>query len=308
MTYDKEQFINIQRLLGYKKGLEPKPIGKQYLILSKLLFTLPENKKTGLPSISLDEVISGTKAFYQEHFTLHDILMLNASSLEKLEQGKLGSATIEELTAATISTSPFNLPIFLTEGHSMTGKSYKGVLSPQVSKGKDVKFPATFFKISLGKELTPLSIATYSHEISHTQTESNPGITEDYHNKEVISIFLEKVNALELDPTGQILRKSERMRYRHLLEQISVVYNHLNGGQKFDFKTVLEASMYVESALKAEKLFDMYQQARKPKEKTRILKDIQSVFDAKLSTEELLEKHQITANKGCDLTLTKRHL
>ncbi len=306
--YNIEQFINTQKTLGYKTGFKPKPLNKSYIMLAKELFALPENNKTGLPTIPIDEVITGTKAFYQEHFTLHDILMLKNTDLEKIKQGNSVCVDLEKITSATISTSPFSLPVILISGHSMVGKEAKGVLTPQDSTIKNVKLPVTFFDISLGDELTPLSIATYTHEIAHTQIESNPGITEDFHNKEVITIFLEKVNALELDPTGELLRISERIRYRDLLENIIIVYAYLNGSEDYDYVTVLESSMYIESTLKAEKLFDIYQQARKPKERSRILRDIQSVFDAQLTTERLLNKYQVTANKGCDPSLTKRHL
>ena len=42
-------------------------------------------------------------------------------------------------------------------------------------------------------------------------------------NKEVISLFIEKLVALELDPTGELLRLSERNRFRYISELKSIL-------------------------------------------------------------------------------------
>ena len=120
--------------------------------------------------------------------------------------------------------NPFDLPITLVDGHSMIGEVKKPMLLiPDKHFIKDAK--VGFSEISLGKELTRLSIATHIHEIGHTQTESIKGYAESYLNKEVVSIFLEKLAALELDPTGNLLRLSERNRYKFICESYLVLNN-----------------------------------------------------------------------------------
>ena len=66
--------------------------------------------------------------------------------------------------------------------------------------------------------------------------------------------------------------------------------------------------MYVKSILFAEKLFDMYQNERKQKNKDKYFYQIQDVFDGKIQVEDLIRSRNITPVQTQDLSLLKRHI
>ena len=66
--------------------------------------------------------------------------------------------------------------------------------------------------------------------------------------------------------------------------------------------------LYVKSTLYAEKLFDMYINERKPKNRDKYFYEIQDLFDGKITVEDILNRREITFAKAQDLTLLKRHM
>jgi hypothetical protein len=56
---------------------------------------------------------------------------------------------------------------------------------------------------------------------------------------------------------------------------------------KLDDETRLTSSIYIQSTLLAEKLFDLYINERKQKKKDSYIYNIQDVFDGKITVEEL---------------------
>lgn len=162
-----------------------------------------------------------------------------------------------------------------------------------------------FSHINLGKQLTELSAGTLVHEIAHSQQEQNIGYAEDCLNKEIISIFLEKVVALEMDPTGELLRISELTRFNDVLGH----YYRLSSNKGLLSEEIyIEDLMYIKSTFYAEKLFDMYLNERKQKNKDKYFYQIQDVFDGKITVEELIQSRNITPAKTQDLSLLKRHI
>ena len=303
---EREIFLNNQKISGYRSGLLPKKLNNQYLQLFKNIMYLPPNRLQELTSITEEKLRFITQEFYKKYFKLHDIQILDNKNSYQNSIADIAnrSKTFEQVTGSIGTLSPFYLPIhYLHTDDPMTAITEKGIIY-----GDNLESPIIFEGISLCNNLSLLSIPLYTHEISHTQTESTPGYAEDYHNKEVISIFLEKVAALELDSTNHLLHLIEKMRYRSLQENIKALNSFHNGDPTISFTAATESSMYIESTLKAEKLFDIYQNARKPKEKVRILSAIQNIFDGQMTVEELLQKNQVTAAKGADLSLTRRHL
>jgi hypothetical protein len=166
-----------------------------------------------------------------------------------------------------------------------------------------------FARIVLGNKLTKLSAATHAREVAHSHTEGIKGYAEHYLNKEVISLFIEKLAALEVDPTGEILRLSERNRFKFISELKMVILNP-ELAMKFNVtkEQILEAQMYIQSTLYATKLFDEYQKARKPKDKQRIIDGIQAVFDGRITVEEMLANRGISYGQIKDTSLIRRHI
>lgn len=313
-TFTQEDVSNLKlAILGYKKDTKPLPNIKGFSQIENLINDLKLPEKLDLPPISLEEVKTGAKAFYDKYFTIHSISLLPIKTLQD-NYGRIislpdGPTIAESYNSLTTDISPFDLPIELVEGQSMIGNVKKAlIITPAVGFKENINIP--FSHIELGNNLTQISTATYIHEISHTQTESIPGYTESYYNKEVISIFLEKLAALEQDPSGNLLKISERTRFAYCSELIKYLKatDMLKRMKQYDNDQALDATVYLISTLYATKLFDIYQNARKPKERTRILSSIQDVFDGKQTIEELLSKAGITQGQIKDINLVKRHI
>lgn len=313
-TFTQEDVSNLKlAILGYKKDTKPLPSIKGLSQIENLINNLKLPEKFDLPSISLEEVKTGAKAFYDKYFTIHSISSLPIKTLQD-NYGRItslpdGPTIAEHYNSLTTTISPFELPIEIVQGQSMLGSVKKAlILTPAAGFKENINIP--FSHIELGNNLTQLSTATYIHEISHTQAESIPGYTESYYNKEVISIFLEKLAILEQDPSGNLLKVSERARFAYCNELIKYLKatDMLKRMNQYSYEQALEASAHIISTLYATKLFDKYQNAKKTKEKTRILSSIQDVFDGKQTIEELLSKEGITQGQIKDINLVKRHI
>lgn len=296
--------------LGYKKGVEKVDIGRGYEQLSKLLAKLKPSDLMCLSSVALDEVKRDAVAFYEKYFSLHEVQHITLDEFDVFKKN-ISKDTLEAYRTyynLLRNASVFDIPVKLVDGHSMIGQLKKSlIILPREFVPEDVGIMVPISHIELGKDLDKLSSCTYVHEIAHTQQESHPGYAESYLNSEVISIFLEKLSALEKDPTGQLLLVSERKRFMYLASLISQLsldgkLYHLTEKEKMD------SMVYIQSGLLAEKLFDMYLQERKPRKKDAYIYDIQDVFDGKQTVEDMLGKRYIKLNQCKDLNLIKRHM
>jgi len=302
----RKMYLEQQKVFGYTEGFDILPIDyKLARIFSYLLsLNLPANGYLKRQSVSMEQIKKEAAKFYEKYFDLHDIYCCSESLSTLLPKGgEINDEFLSQLTAARVTKSPFDLPITSTFGHAMVGETRKNVLlTSDLEFSK--KLGVYFNGISLGNNLVDLSIATYIHEIAHVQTESVIGYARNLHNKEVISIFLEKIAASELDKKGNLLKISEKYRLRALFDYLCILANQ----EKIDFISLLTSSIYIESTLKAEKLFDMYQRCVTKKDKLKIMQQIQYIFDGQMTVEELLENNGITYDNSCDLELIKRHL
>lgn len=310
---DLEKLKLKNELFGYKKNNQILRDTKGLEQVEKTISVLPECTRVNLPEISLEEVKSGARTFYGRYFTLHEVATLSVNTLMEnqayITQSTTGAEIAEKMNALCTFKNPFDIPVDLIEGHSMIGETYKPVIICAAPGFKE-RFLGPFSQITLGNNLTTLSIATYIHEIAHVLTESHIGYTEDFYHKEIISIFLEKVAALELDPSGELLRLSERIRFRNLADLLNV-YKNINTIIRLgliDAVTLFTNSCYIESTLLATKLFDNYQKLRKPQQKEKLLEKIQQIFDGEITVEDLLASERITMAQAKDISLIKRHI
>lgn len=303
--------------LGYKKGIESLNLNNSYNQLIKELQDLGNYELPKFESISFDEVKKAAFDFYKKYFNIHNIKYINEDMLnsESFCQGDLtvGEAIklLNDFYSLAKEVSPFDLPIELVDGHSMFGEVRKPlIVIPDDDFNKemisDENRVIPFSKILLGNDLTQLSSATLIHEIGHVQQESIPGYAESILNKEVLSIFLEKLAALELDPSMELLKASEKNRFSHLLYSIrNVKINNL--AHNLTQEELLRSYIYIQSTLFAEKLFDLYLNERKQKKKDKYIYEIQDVFDGKIQVEDMLNQHDVTLQKAKDINLVKRH-
>ena len=224
------QFETKMDYLGYDKKVGKINVRKGYEPLIRLLGQLNSNQVMALAPVSLEEAKKEAVAFYSKYFSVHDIKKVLMEDLrgiqKKVQLGDItGIEAYKQYFQLLKEVSPFDLPVKLVEGHSMIGEIKKALMiipKEFIPENTGVMIP--FVNIELGKELDELSSSTYVHEIAHTQQESHPGYAKSYLNKEVISIFLEKLSALEKDPTGKLLLMSERKRFLYLANVISTLY------------------------------------------------------------------------------------
>lgn len=264
------------------------------------------NGMASMPRIELDSIINETMQFFRKYFDIHDIYYLNVDNLRKnsenISMSKNQVEAYQKYYSIMRKTSPYNIPIRLAEGHSMIGEVQKPIiLIPSEEEYQLEQIP--FSQIMLGNKLTKLSTSTYIHEIAHTQIESIPGSTQVYLNREVVSIFLEKLSAYEADPTGNLLKISERMRFIFWSSNVDILTSKKTDSREKQ----IDAMVYIQSTLLAEKLFDMYLRSSK-EQRTSYIYDIQDIFNGKKTVEEILEKRDITFTNSKDLKLVLRHI
>lgn len=311
MTQEMNQFKMRLDYLGYK-GINLDNIS--FKKFGNFINVMPKSDKKSfasllsLPTLSLEEVRELTKSFCQKYFSLSDISYVSLDQLKSnmkfITSTNSTSEFYNRINSFLIKSNPLDLPIHLVEGHSMVGNIEKPLMiTPLEPQGNNRQ--VYFSHISLGKQLTQLSAATLIHEIAHSQQEKNIGYAEDYLNKEIISIFLEKVAALEMDSTGELLRISELTRFYDVLNHYYSL--SLKKGIISDASDV-DDLLYVKSTFYAEKLFDMYLNERKQKNKDKYFYQIQDVFDGKITVEDLIQSRNITPAKTQDLGLLKRHI
>lgn len=261
-----------------------------------------------LSTLSLEEIRKKTKEFCEKYFNLHDINFSTIESIGNVSTQISISATPEEVYKIINSTmekkSPLDLDIKLTDGHAMTGRIVKPI--PLIENMlNDKNREMCFSRIEIGKQLNSLSVGTLVHEVAHAEQEQNIGYAEDYLNKEIISIFLEKVNALEIEPTGNLLKLSERTRLTDLLNRYASL---LTNPKSLTELQKIDNLMYLKSILYAEKLFDLYLNERKQKNRDKYFMGIQDVFDGKITVEDMVRSKNITTANSQDLGMLKRHL
>lgn len=311
MNKNMEQFNLKLNYLGYK-GINIDRVSlNSFSNFIKIMPTIDKTaliSLTNLPDLSLDEVRELTKVFCEKYFSLHDISYVGIDKLQK-NMGFIGASNnsreiYDRVNSTLTMINPLDIDIKLIDGHSMVGQTIKPIIIVP-SSTNDENRKVYFSNIELGKQLTKLSVGTMVHEIAHLEQEQHIGYAEDFLNKEIISIFLEKVVALEMDPTGELLKISEKMRFNDVLKHYYIL--HLNKGQ-LSKESHVEDLLYIKSTFYAEKLFDMYLNERKQKNKDKYFYEIQDVFDGKITVEDLIRGRNISTTKALDLSLLKRHI
>ena len=282
-----EMLVQKLKLFGYEpfKHID---VNKTILELYPFLQNLPENGMVRELFISSKKMFEDANAFISRHnFHLHAINYVDAETMLKQMQGVTSiEDALSRINGLITRISPLELPITWTPEHTMAGEIQKPLmLIPDDTYLREA--PICFSTILLGNNITKISPATYIHELTHSQLESQKGIVRDYHNKEVLSIFMEKVVAAEQAPKAFAI--SDRMRLRALLENMILWYMNRNNHKVI----TVDQETYIISILKAYNLYDLYNTSSKDI-KREILLYVQKVFNGELTVEDLLTKFHIT--------------
>lgn len=296
MAVDAVKSIRMKlELYGYKRGRNVMEFSPVLMQVFGSLYGAPDKSMIRGFKCATKDIVPQAKAILDKYFTMHDVSYVSEEGftgiLSKYADPTTGSIDAsrlnelaEEIEAAHKVVSPFELPIKLVKGHSFFGQTRKPIA---LVDDKDflAKHPVGFAYVVLGDNITLLSVATYVHELVHSQLESIKGSCTNFHNREVLSIFMEKFVACELDPSGELLRVSEYMRNKDLLENIALLKL---GAPEVSRDQLLESTVYVTSALKADELFNKYRNGSE-EVRTSILSGIQNIFDGSSTVEEFLD-------------------
>lgn len=157
------------------------------------------------------------------------------------------------------------------------------------------KLPICTKEINISGNCDENSKLMYVHEMSHALLNKNKGSYSMAFNKEALSIFMEKVAALDLDESGKLLE------LKTLFRLLQIKHNILNK-ELLEFReekplSVFDDKTYIYSALNATALFDIYKKGSK-KTKREIDDAIGNVIMGNSTIEDIFDHYEATLDKG----------
>ena len=287
--------------LQYLSGIEKK-------INKKLDYIFLNNCILDLESLNLEEAIDIVKDFYNDYFKVHNINYVDEALLDETVKGMNDNISASEFYDAInkilVSINPLDLP-FVINGEYNLDSRIKIPIYVYSGYPNEKNREMYFSKVTVGNLINSLTPVFVAHEMMHLETLSVIGYADDYLNCEVLSIFIEKIAALNMDKSLKLLKIIEKIRMRDLIEQ----YNkYLRDRHQLLEEDMLISLMYIKSSLVAQKLFDMYIREKREEKRDQYIYDIQDVIDGKMKVEELLLKRGITAGKCEYLKCLRRHI
>ena len=264
--------------------------------------------------VRVDDIVNLTRTAMSKFYRLHDIDYCGCCDIEYifdeikdiiagLKDDPNYTELFKLIDFMVEKKNPFEIPIEMTYFENpFNGELINSIVGAPSMDFAD-KSRIVFSGITLDWGLSNMSIPIYAHEITHSQVDSVRGACGNYQNMEVLSIFNEKLMALEIDPSLELLRKLETCRAYSLVNNFIV----LNYKDEFEDDVVLRSSMYITSALQANHLFDRYLNGNDD-EKQSIIDGIQRVFDGESTVEELLDNNHVNVKNSCDVQLIKKHI
>lgn len=236
-----------------------------------------------LPKKKLSFIKKQSESFLQRHYKLHRVPFFY--------EAKLGPLKLEMSSEKNI----FRLPIILVNENN----SFYGCLRETININGQQSL--LYKGIELSRKITDITSLSYTHELTHTQLNHQLGLIKHYYNTEVLSIFNETLQAFE---TSNILlfKACITERLIELKEAIDIIINQEND---IDKDTLIEASCYCLSTLKAYMLFDLYYRSNTSTRKY-ILTKIQQTIDGTRSLEENLQALSITDENCQDKQILTR--
>lgn len=247
------------------------------------------NKKYSISRMSLENILHDGQYFIDSLFKLHDIPHIK---IKKIPIIKKNLTLIRDI-------HPYKLPIKYVEGSGLNGQ-VEEFFYPNSST-------IYFQSLGLGEVLSELSSASYVHEITHTQLDSQKGSYQNYYNQEVLSIFLEFFHASLLSTDENALRLQEANRIYELNELTKQQLEGASGHLNLSRAEQIENSKYISSDLIAMHLFHIFYYASTSIKK-EMLKDIQEIFNGNITVEDYLSKYEVSFSNSQDKNTLRKYL
>lgn len=257
---------------------------------------------------SLEAAIETVKQLYgKRSLKLHPVYIMKdyESLVEIVSKNSLyhdDPFLISEIEKRTQLVSPFDIPIVTNSELHMEGETEKAMMPYEPSA------KIRFRHINLHNRNSLASALIYAHEIAHTQTESHPGYAKNLINREVVPVFLEKAFALDLDPSGALLKTIEKGR---ILADAAAMLNrdikkYISSTMFKSYHDALRVSHFFGTLL-GTALFDKYQHETLETQ-AEYFRDVQRIFDGELTVEAFLGKRKVSMREATDTTMLSRHL
>lgn len=289
LVYDKALEMDF-KIFGYETGNEIIIYDNFLKDVERIVGSKSININFGKPILTKNGIIKKAKRFLDNNFDLHDINYITSNisaniSLVK-EMGLLSDEEIiEQLKKETKIISPYQIPIKYSWKTEIKKKRFTDLI--------------LFYYIFLEKYMNQMTVPAYIHEIIHSQLLSQKGSIKNYLNRELLSIFLEQVSSID---NNDLLKNIKLLRCEELLECINTLK-----APNISLDKKLEASVYIESIIKTQNLFEKYIHFG-TQGKEKLLQYIQNIFDGKETVEDLLTRYNITFENSKDTKIIKKQL
>lgn len=158
------------------------------------------------------------------------------------------------------------------------------------------QLPNILTSIELKGEVNDFSKGMYVHEMYHALSKRNKGYTDNYLYDETLSIFMEKVTALDIDESLIIPANLRRL----ILVKDNIIHLTLNDFYEESYRSIIEPQKYILSSLLATSLFNTYLHSTN-KGRREIDNEINKVLTGNQILEDVLQKYEATPEKGVSL-------
>lgn len=198
-----------------------------------------------------------------------------------------------------------DIPVYLNCNHQTNGY----VCTTFFYGNKDMeeeyfkKLPNCIGEIGLEGSCTDNTKCMYVHEMAHALINRHKGNIYNLLNREVFSIFMEKVAARDLDESGDLLDLKNF--YRIIQNKHNMLDKEITEFNEGSLKRILENKMYIISTLYATALFDTYSKGSKKIQKEIDL-SLGKVITGEDVLEDVLEHYEATLERGT--RTMKRHI
>lgn len=279
------------RKRGFITGFEPINISNDFKKIISFLNYENINGNNEFKLVTKKGMIEYTKAFFADFFSLHKVLILPSKrAIGFLQQINENDSYKDVIDLYCHEEYPFAIEI-----NHIYGVSEGYIVQDALALKSDNLFIPYFRSIVLPAPIREVSYCDYAQQIVHTQVDSIYGSIQDFHNKEVISLFIEKLCALNMG--DDIFCKIQERRLGLLRNILSKKQTELTN----------ELVALAISTIKAEHLFNYFLEADDVG-RSEILNQIQKVFDGQISVEQLLASFSITYENSLNEKAMERNL
>ena len=259
-------------------------------------------------SYNIESLIKQAKQFFSSMgYNIHNVGLLSDETIQK-ELINKDIHSVNKLADIYNSlpsmVSPFDIPIEGMNSHSFKGYTIAQLLSvddPKFHQDILKRINVYFDRIKISNNLNEITLNSYIHELTHTQTMSNKGIIEDMYNSEVLSIFNELLFAYHKDIRlfyiymNKTINSLFQTFTRFYIDFKNVNYN-TNKIYSVSFDTHYDYR-YLVSVLKAMNLLTIYINSNQ-KIRNEIIANINQVFDGDKTLETVLDHFDVSTESS----------